>query len=144
MQATDITVKMEDHHRIETFKTKMARPGQARHQTNLSHSHIYCKNYPPRQPQLPEQRQYWKLSLSEHAVHTGPQGHSTHYNTIIMDLLSQPPDHYYTTPTTNLDGHILFVLLISEYYIIHVILDNNLLMNILGYLYVIQYTYTLY
>ena len=64
----------------------------ARYQTNLSHSHIYCKNYPPRQPQLPEQRQYWKLSLSEHGVH------STHYNTIIMDLLSQPPDHYNTPP----------------------------------------------
>ena len=64
----------------------------ARYQTNLSHSHIYCQTYQPRQPQLPEQRQYWKLSLSEHAVN------SAHYNTIIIDLLSQPLDHYYTPP----------------------------------------------
>ena len=64
----------------------------ARYQTNLSHSHIYCQTYQPRQPQLPEQRQYWKLSLSEHAVN------SAHYNTIIIDLLSQPLDHYHTPP----------------------------------------------
>lgn len=64
----------------------------ARYQTNLSHSHIYCKNYPPRQPQLPEQRQYWKLSLSEHAEH------STHYKTVIIVLLSRPLDHYSSPP----------------------------------------------
>ena len=66
MQAPDITVNLQHQHQMRTSEEQQAR---ARHyQTNLSHSHIYCKNYPPRQPQLPEQRQYWKLSLSAHAV----------------------------------------------------------------------------